>query len=267
MSAAPLLEVAGLSRRYRPGSPFARGPEILALDDVSFGLAPGEILGIVGESGAGKSTLARLVMALDRPTAGSVRLSGESLFDMSGAELRRRRRDFQMVFQDPFASLDPRRSVGHSIAEPLGLLGTRLGRAARRDRVVEMLEDVGLSADALDRRPHAFSGGQRQRIALARALITRPKLVVADEPVSALDLSVQAQVINLILDLRDRHGIAFLFVSHDLEVIECVADRVGVMAGGRLVELAATADLFDRPGHPYTQALVAAGRATGFSPD
>lgn len=261
---APLLAVAGLTRDYPLPSPPWRRLVHRAVDDVSFEVAAGSIFGIVGESGAGKSTLVRLLMALDRPTAGTVRFAGEDLFGLAPHDLRALRRDFQMVFQDPFGSLDPRQRVGRVVAEPLSVTGVRLSRAARRDRVVEMLEDVGLGAEALDRYPHAFSGGQRQRIALARALITRPKLVIADEPVSALDLSVQAQVINLILDLSARHGVSFVVVSHDLEVIECVADRVGVMHRGRLVEEGETAALFAAPRHPYTRQLFAA--APRFAP-
>jgi peptide/nickel transport system ATP-binding protein len=254
----PLLEVTDLSRRYAPASLFGRGPSIVGVDGVSFSLGAGEIFGVIGESGAGKSTLARLVMALDRPTSGTVRLAGDDLFALAPAELRERRQHFQMVFQDPFGSLDPRQTVGRIVAEPLSLSDHRLGRRQRRQRVVDMLADVGLPADAALHYPHQFSGGQRQRIALARALITRPRLLVADEPVSALDLSVQAQVLNLILDLRDRHGIAVLLVSHDLKVIECVADRVGVMHRGRMIEIGATGELFERPRQDYTRALLAA---------
>jgi peptide/nickel transport system ATP-binding protein len=257
---APLVDVIGLVRDHVSHPLLGRPSVRRALDDVSFSLAPGEIFGIVGESGAGKTTLARLIMALDRPTAGAVVFDGDSLFELDARALQRRRRHFQMVFQDPYASLDPRQTIGRIVAEPLNVLGKRLDRRARRDRVVEMLEDVGLTSDALDRYPHAFSGGQRQRIALARALITRPKLLVADEPVSALDLSVQAQVLNLILDLRDRHGLTVLLVSHDLAVIECVADRVGVMHQGRLIETGRTAEVFDAPRQTYTASLIAAGQ-------
>ena len=258
MTDRPLLEVRGLGRDYAERSLFGRGPVERALDEVSFTVEPGEIFGIVGESGSGKSTLARLIMALDRPSRGTVVFDGDDLFALDAAALKRRRRDIQMVFQDPYGSLDPRQRVGRIVAEPLHLVRPALDRAAARARVADMLEAVGLDPAAADRYPHQFSGGQRQRIAIARALITEPKLVVADEAVSALDLSVQAQVLNLLLDLRDRRGVSFLFVSHDLAVVDCIADRVAVMVRGRIVELGPAHDVFDAPAHPYTQRLIAA---------
>ena len=260
MTSAPLLEVENLSRHYGGGGLFGGRPgsQKRALDSVSLSMAAGEILGIVGESGCGKSTLARLVMALDRPTGGRVLLDGEPLFALRPRALARRRRDLQMVFQDPYGSLDPRQTVGRIVAEPLHLLVPRLGRVERVRRVNEILEAVGLGPDAAGRYPHQFSGGQRQRIAIARALITAPKLVVADEPVSALDLSVQAQVLNLILDLNRDRGTAFLFISHNLGVVQAIADRVSVMYQGRIVETGPAASVFDAPRHFYTALLVAA---------
>lgn len=252
---APLLEVRHLTRDYvlRSREGFAR-QTLRAVDDVSLSIAPREVLGIVGESGCGKSTLARIVMALDRPTAGEVLLEGTSLFQLASSELRRRRRDFQMVFQDPYGSLDPRHSVGRIIAEPLHLEGG--GSATARERVAAMLESVGLKADDARRFPHEFSGGQRQRIAIARALMTGPKLLVADEAVSALDLSVQAQILHLLMELRTRNGLTLLFISHNLGVIEEIADRVGVMHAGKIVEIGATAEVLHRPQHAYTQRLL-----------
>ncbi len=260
MTDAPLLEVEDLSRHYGGGELFGsgRGSRKRALDGVSFTMAAGEILGIVGESGCGKSTLARLVMALDRPTGGRVLLDGEPLLALRPRALAQRRRDLQMVFQDPYGSLDPRQTVGRIVSEPLHLLVPRLGRAERAARVDEMLAAVGLGPEVAGRYPHQFSGGQRQRIAIARALITAPKLVVADEPVSALDLSVQAQVLNLILDLNRDRGTAFLFISHNLGVVQAIADRVSVMYRGRIVETGPAASVFAAPRHPYTALLVAA---------
>jgi len=251
---APLLEVKHLTRDYllRSRDGFAR-QTLRAVDDVSLSVARGEVLGIVGESGCGKSTLARIVMALDKPTAGEVLLEGTSLFALGATELRKRRRDFQMVFQDPYGSLDPRHSVGRIIAEPLHLEGRT---AAVGDRVAAMLESVGLKAADARRYPHEFSGGQRQRIAIARALMTQPKLLVADEAVSALDLSVQAQILHLLMELRERNGLTMLFISHNLGVIEEIADRVGVMYAGKLVEIGATSEVLHRPQHAYTQRLL-----------
>ena len=255
--AAPLLSVEDLTRHYGGGL-FARGPGETALDNVSFTMAEGEILGVVGESGCGKSTLARLVAALDRPTSGRVSLAGASLHELPARALRARRRDVQMVFQDPQGSLDPRRTVGSSVGEPLHCLAPRPGRAQRAARVAAILEAVGLSADAAKHYPHQFSGGQRQRIAIARALVTAPRLVVADEPTSALDLSIQAQVLNLVLDLNRDRGTAFLFISHNLGAVGAVADRVAVMFRGRIVETGPAAALLGAPRHPYAALLVAA---------
>jgi peptide/nickel transport system ATP-binding protein len=251
---APLLEARNLARHFR-----GRGgvPALKAVDGVSFTIAEGSTLGIAGESGSGKSTLARLVMALDRPTAGEVVFAGQDLFAQPPQALARLRRGFQMVFQDPYDSLDPRMSVGRIVAEPLHLEPSAPRGTARRQRVAEVLSEVGLAPSDAERRPHQFSGGQRQRIAIARALISRPRLVVADEPVSALDLSVQAQVLNLLMDLRDREGLAFLFISHNLAVMQILADRIAVMYRGRFVETGPAEEIFRRPMHPYTRLLLA----------
>jgi peptide/nickel transport system ATP-binding protein len=227
-----------------------------AVDGVSFAIAPGTIFGIVGESGCGKSTLARVVMGLNRPTRGQVLFEGEDIFAKSRNELLRLRRGFQMVFQDPRGSLDPRQSVGRIVAEPLFLDPDAPRGKARKDLIEETLASVGLQPSDADRRPHEFSGGQRQRIAIARAIIGRPKLIVADEPVSALDVSVQAQVLNLIMNLRDRYGLAFLFISHSLAVVEMISDRVGVMYRGNFVETGPAHEVFNRPVHAYTKKLI-----------
>jgi oligopeptide/dipeptide ABC transporter ATP-binding protein len=225
---------------------------------VSFHIAAGRSFGIVGESGCGKSTLARTILALERPTAGRVHLRGRDLFALSTRELRAQRRHVQMIFQDPYGSLDPRQRVGRIVAEPLSMTAEGRDRATRRAHVAESLRAVGLAAEAANKYPHEFSGGQRQRIAIARALITRPELIVADEPVSALDVSVQAQVLNLMADLQARLGLTYLFISHDLSVVCCVTDEVAVMYLGRIVEQGTTARVFAAPRHPYTQALLAA---------
>jgi peptide/nickel transport system ATP-binding protein/oligopeptide transport system ATP-binding protein len=244
-----LLEVRGLTQHYR-----TPGGVLRALEDVSFSLAAGEVLGIVGESGCGKSTLGRAVMRLVQPTAGAVLFEGEDVLTLSGAALRRRRRDMQMVFQDPFGALNPRHRVSTLIGEPLTIHGV----AGVAGRVAELLDLVGLPADSGRRYVHEFSGGQRQRIAIARALSLSPKLLVADEPVSALDVSIQSQIINLIAELRARMGLAMLFISHDLSVVRHVSDRIAVMYLGRIVEIGAAAAVFERPSHPYTQALLSA---------
>jgi peptide/nickel transport system ATP-binding protein len=253
------LQVENLAKRYRLPRErlLSRPPEVQALDGVSFTLRAGRSLGIVGESGSGKSTLARLVMALEAPTAGRVLLDGQDLHRLDAAALRRARAQLQMVFQDPYGSLDPRRTVLQTVAEPLAVLHGA-GRAEQRERAIEALDAVGLREADLQKVPHEFSGGQRQRIAIARALITRPKLIVADEPVSALDVSVQAQVLNLMQDLQDRFGVTYLFISHDLAVVDLVCDEVIVLQHGRVVEQGHPDELFQRPQHPYTQRLLAA---------
>jgi peptide/nickel transport system ATP-binding protein len=257
MSDAPLLEVSALVKTYRsPGvGPFARKNARPALAGVSFSIEQGHSFGIVGESGSGKSTLARIALALDKPDSGMVRLEGQSLFDLSRSELRAARAHMQMIFQDPYGSLDPRQRVEKIVAEPLAALGGATG-AERRERVQASLEAVGLKASDALKHPHEFSGGQRQRIAIARALITRPRLVVADEPVSALDVSVQAQTLNLMSDLEREAGVTFLLISHDLAVVAHICETTAVMYRGRIVEIGETAALFANPAHPYTRELV-----------
>jgi peptide/nickel transport system ATP-binding protein len=253
---APLLEVCDLVKCYRlpRARLFQPAPVVEALRGVSLCVEAGRSLGIVGESGSGKSTLARLVMALEAPTSGRVRVLGRDLNALPADALLKARRDFQMVFQDPYGSLDPRQRVARIVAEPL--IGASDIEAKRR--VVETLDAVGLRASDSDKYPHEFSGGQRQRIAIARALITRPKLIVADEPVSALDVSVQAQVLNLLAELQEHFGVTYLFISHDLAVVDQVCDEVAVMQAGRIVESGPTERVLRRPTHPYTRALLAA---------
>ena len=254
---APLLQVENLFREYAMPREklFGPPPSVKALNGVSFTLEAGRSLGVVGESGSGKSTLARLVMALDRPTAGSVKLMGRDLHSLPAGELRRARRDFQMVFQDPYGSLDPRQTIARIVAEPLAAQ-RNTSRLEQRNAAEAVLESVGLRAGDLDKYPHEFSGGQRQRIAIARALITRPKLIVADEPVSALDVSVQAQVLNLMQDLQAQFGVTYLLISHDLAVVHHLCEDVAVLWQGRIVEQGPPEKLFKSPEHPYTRALV-----------
>lgn len=255
----PLLEVQALTREYTLPRErlFAPPSTVKALNGVSFRIESGRSLGIVGESGSGKSTLARLVMALDKPTSGSVRLMGRDMHALPAAELRRARRDFQMVFQDPYGSLDPRQTVARIVAEPLQAQGDA-SRQEQRRLAAEVLESVGLRAGDLDKYPHEFSGGQRQRIAIARALITRPRLIVADEPVSALDVSVQAQVLNLMQDLQQNFGITYMLISHDLAVVQHLCEDVAVIHQGRIVEQGPPQRLFQDAQHPYTRALLEA---------
>ena len=277
MTSSPdiLLDVQHLSQQYALPKPslFAKAGHIQALNDVSFQLAAGKSMGVVGESGSGKSTLARLVMALEKPTQGKVMFKGQDLNALPQDALRRARSDFQMVFQDPYGSLDPRQKVLRIVSEPLSsTLNNPSGQALNaqalspqdlKDRAAQALTEVGLRASDLDKYPHEFSGGQRQRIAIARALITRPSLIVADEPVSALDVSVQAQVLNLMMDLQERYGLSYLFVSHDLAVVNLMCDDVLVLQHGQLVEAGSADDIFLRPQHPYTQELLSAN--TGLS--
>ena len=263
---APLLVVNNLARHYRlpRRQLFGAPPRLHALAGVSFQLQAGQSLGVVGESGSGKSTLARLVMALDTPSAGQVLLNGVDLHRLGAAALRQARSQLQMVFQDPYSSLDPRRTVLQTVAEPLAVLHGA-GADEQSERAAQALQAVGLRHTDLPKYPHEFSGGQRQRIAIARALITRPQLIVADEPVSALDVSVQAQVLNLMQDLQSSHGISYLFISHDLAVVERVCDDIIVLQKGRIVEQGPPQRLFSAPQHPCTQRLLAAvpGRGTG----
>ena len=230
---------------------------VKAVDDITFDVRAGETLGVVGESGCGKSTMGRLVLRLIEPTAGKVTFDGHDVRSLNREQLRVLRRDMQIIFQDPYASLNPRLSVGEMLAEPLRLHGGLSG-APLKARIEELLTTVGLSAWHALRYPHEFSGGQRQRLGISRALATRPKLIVCDEPVSALDVSIQAQVINLLKSLQKRFGIAYIFIAHDLAVVRHISDRVAVMYLGRIVEMADKKTLFDRPMHPYTRALLAA---------
>jgi peptide/nickel transport system ATP-binding protein/oligopeptide transport system ATP-binding protein len=256
--ARPLLEVSDLVKHYavRGGVLRRRVGTVHAVDGVSFSLATGETLGLVGESGCGKSTVARSVLRLVEPSSGSIRLNGTDITRLGKSELRPHRRSMQIVFQDPFASLNPRMTAGDIVGEPLSVHGLASGRD-KQERVAELFAQVGLRADQMRNYPHQFSGGQRQRICIARALSLEPKLIVCDEPVSALDVSIQAQVINLLIDLQRKHDFSYLFIAHDLAVVAHISHRVAVMYLGRIVEIAEKRELFAHPRHPYTQALLA----------
>jgi oligopeptide/dipeptide ABC transporter ATP-binding protein len=236
----------------------AAGTTMPAVDDVSLELGEGETLAIVGESGSGKSTTARIIMRLLEADAGSVQLMGEDFTALSGKALRHMRRHIQMVFQDPFASLNPRMRIAETVSEGLRVHRSELSASQRRDLAAEVLARCGLDGDVLDRYPHQFSGGQRQRVGIARALVVQPKVLVLDEPVSALDVSVQAQILNLLRELQEEFGLSYLFISHDLAVVRHIADRVAVMFAGRIVEHGRTSDIFASPRHPYTASLLAA---------
>ena len=260
LAAAPVLvEVDHLVKEYpvRGGGMRRRVGSVKAVSDVSFGIRRGETFGLVGESGCGKSTLGRMVAALERPTSGTVRLGGDELLRLRGADLRRRRRELQLMFQDPYASLDPRMRVGSILREPLVVQGVG-DRRQQWETVASLLDEVGLSRRAVDLYPHEFSGGQRQRIGLARALTLNPRLVVADEPVSALDVSIQSQILNLMKALQRNHGLTYLVISHDLAVLRYLSDTIGVMYLGKMVELGAADDIYARPAHPYTHGLIQA---------
>ena len=258
-SGNPLLQLTGVVKEYPAGGTFGwrrRRLTVKAVSNVSLTVDRGETFGLVGESGCGKTTLAKLIVRLENPLAGHILFEGRDLARLNGRSLRRVRRELQLMFQDPFSSLDPRMTVNDIVAEPLNL--QRVGhRSQRRARVDQLLGEVGLTAGASDRYPHEFSGGQRQRIALARALALRPKLIVADEPVSALDVSIRAQILNLMTSLQDSHGLTYLIISHDLSVVRYIADRIGVMYLGKLVEIGPSEVVYGQPAHPYTLGLIA----------
>ena len=255
---APLLEAQGLARHYRVSRGMLQPPAIVkALNGVSFTLEPGQTLAVVGESGCGKSTLARALTLIEKPTAGGLKLGGVDVATADTTQLKALRQSVQMVFQNPYASLNPRKRIAQMLDEPL-VLNTALGAAERRERIAAMLQQVGLRPEFAQRYPHMFSGGQRQRIAIARAMMLAPKLLVADEPTSALDVSIQAQILNLFMDLQASTRIAYVFISHNLSVVEHIAEKVMVMYLGRVVEYAPKATLFAQPLHPYTRALLSA---------
>jgi oligopeptide/dipeptide ABC transporter ATP-binding protein len=269
----PLVEIVALKRSFHVKVAHARGPgigaglrralfrrnaEVRAVDGVSLSIQPGETLGLVGESGCGKSTLGRTLLRLIEPSSGSIRFDGQALEGLPAGKLRGFRRHMQMIFQDPYASLNPRMTVFATLSEPLEIHALATTRRARSERVAALLEEVGLPADSGSRYPHEFSGGQRQRIGIARALAVKPRFIVADEPISALDVSIQAQIVNLLVDLQRRENLTYLFISHDLKIVQHISDRVAVMYLGKLVELAPAEGLYREPLHPYTQALLSA---------
>jgi peptide/nickel transport system ATP-binding protein/oligopeptide transport system ATP-binding protein len=258
--AAPLLEVRDLKKHYAGSAPWfgKKSPVVQAVHGVSFTLARGETLALVGESGCGKTTTGKSILRLIEPTSGSVRLDGEEIVGLSAERMRAHRRDMQIIFQDPYASLNPRMTAGAIVAEPLSNFPQLAGGGSAAERVAWLFSKVGLRPEAMKKYPHEFSGGQRQRLGIARALALQPKLIVCDEPVSALDVSVQAQVVNLLMDLQAEFGIAYLFVAHDLAVVRHISHRVAVMYLGQIVELADRDTLFSRPLHPYTEILLSA---------
>jgi oligopeptide transport system ATP-binding protein len=257
---APLLEVEDLTKHFHVGQGVILsrfGKTVSAVDNVSFSLNQGETLGLVGESGCGKSTTGRCIIRLHNPTSGSIRFDGKDILKLKGKALRQYRREVQFIFQDPYASLNPRMTFGEIMAEPLVVHGIG-SRKEREERCKVMLRTVGLSPEHVNRYPHEFSGGQRQRVGIARALMLRPKMIVCDEPVSALDVSVQAQIINLLEELQEEFGLTYLFIAHDLAVVRHICDRVAVMYLGKIVELGGWREVYDSPHHPYTQSLLSA---------
>lgn len=254
MSNAPLIEVRNL-KKYFPvsGGLFQKDKYVQAVDDVSFAIEKGSTLGLVGESGCGKSTIGRTMLRLYEPTAGQILFDGE---DITRADMMLYRKRMQIIFQDPYASLDPRMTVGDIVGEPLDIHRVYPKKSERNERVLQLMDLVGLNSEHMNRYPHEFSGGQRQRISIARSMALQPELMVCDEPISALDVSIQAQVINMLMELQERMGLTYLFIAHDLAVVRHISDRVGVMYLGSLVELADSADLYRSPRHPYTQALL-----------
>ncbi|WP_116203606.1 ABC transporter ATP-binding protein [Amycolatopsis circi] len=257
----PILSVRGLVKHFpvRTGVLFKRTiGQVKAVDGVSFELQPGETLGVVGESGCGKSTLAQVLMRLEEPTSGAATFEGRDLFKLRGAELRRMRREIQIVLQDPYTSLNPRMTVGDIVGEPFEIHTDVAPKGSRAKKVQELLEVVGLNPEHVNRYPHQFSGGQRQRIGIARALALRPKVIICDEPVSALDVSIQAQVMNLLGELQGEFGLSYVFIAHDLSVVRHLSTRVAVMYLGKIVEIGTEDEIYERPSHPYTQALLSA---------
>ena len=254
-----MLEIKDLKKTFPiSGGIFTKKQNLIAIEDINFSLNSGETLGIVGESGCGKSTLGRCILQLLKPDAGQIIWLGDELTSLSWKKMREHRKELQIIFQDPLASLNPRLTVGEIISDPLKTLMPELDQKQRKEKVLKMMQMVGLLPEMISRFPHEFSGGQAQRIGIARALITGPKLIVCDEPVSALDLSVQAQILNLLSDLKDEFKLTLVFISHDLSVVRHVSDRIMVLYLGRMVELAPSSELYDDPKHPYTKALLKA---------
>jgi len=254
-----LVEVTELKKYfYQGGGPFKKKDAIKALDNVSFYIKRNEILGLVGESGCGKTTCGKLILRLINPTAGTIIFDGQDITHLKPKQMTEVRRKMMIIYQDPYGSLDPRMTIGAAIAEPIEVHKLATSKEEKENRIVELMEKVGLTPDQINRYPHEFSGGQRQRIGIARALATNPTFIVADEPVSALDVSIQAQIINLLKDLQKDFGLTLLFITHDLSVIKHTSDRIAVMYAGKLVELASKKDLFREPLHPYTRALLSA---------
>ncbi|SFW64890.1 ABC transporter ATP-binding protein [Amycolatopsis australiensis] len=257
----PILSVTGLKKYFpvRTGILFKRTiGQVKAVDGVSFDLLPGETLGIVGESGCGKSTLAQVLMRLEEPTSGTAKFEGRDIFSLRGNELRKLRREIQIVLQDPYTSLNPRMTVGDIVGEPFEIHPDVAPKGSRAAKVRELLDVVGLNPEHINRYPHQFSGGQRQRIGIARALALRPKVIICDEPVSALDVSIQAQVMNLLGELQAEFGLSYVFIAHDLSVVRHLSNRVAVMYLGKIVEIGTDEEIYERPSHPYTQALLSA---------